>query len=126
MDTCQTSIKTDICFSVPVAHILGLSDRRNITTFGSQRTDLSGEGQTYKTKDLPNTCSRSSAETIMNPIGQNIPVMCLNLETATNNPASFSNREIRKSSDMHVSDHLLFSLRELSSIFQQSVMYLIS
>ena len=35
---------------------------------GSHRTDLSGYGQTDKTKDLPNTYSRSTAETTMNPI----------------------------------------------------------
>ena len=32
MNTCQTSIKTDILFSVAVAHGLGLSDRHKITT----------------------------------------------------------------------------------------------
>ena len=81
MNTCQTSIKTDMLFSVAVAHILGLSDRHK--HIGSQRTDLSG-GQEDKTKDLPNTCSRSTAETTMNPIGQNIPVICLHFETTTN------------------------------------------
>ena len=54
---------------------------------GSHRTDLSGEGQTDKTKDLPNTYSRSTAETIMNPIGHNVLVICLHFETTTNNPA---------------------------------------
>ena len=32
MNTCQTSVKTDILFSVAVAHVLGLSDRHKITT----------------------------------------------------------------------------------------------
>ena len=32
MNTCQTSIKTDILFSVAVAHILGLLDQHKITT----------------------------------------------------------------------------------------------
>ena len=44
---------------------------------GSHRTDLSGEGQADKAKDLPNTYSRSTAETVINSIGQNIPVICL-------------------------------------------------
>ena len=37
-----------------------------------------------RTKDLPNTCSRSTAETTMNPIGQDIPVIYLHLEDTTN------------------------------------------
>ena len=37
-----------------------------------------------KTRDLPNTYSRSTAETAMNPIGQNIPVICLHFEATTN------------------------------------------
>ena len=56
----------------------------------SQRTDLSGEGQTDETKDLPNSYSRSTAETIMNYFGQNIPVICLHLETITNKDDSRS------------------------------------
>ena len=32
MNTCQTSLKTDVLFSAAVTHIPGLSDRRNITT----------------------------------------------------------------------------------------------
>ena len=32
----------------------------------------------------PNTYSRSTAETIMNPIGQNIPEICLHMETTAN------------------------------------------
>ena len=32
MNTCQTSIKTDILFSAAVTHIPGLSDRHEITT----------------------------------------------------------------------------------------------
>ena len=31
MNTCQTSIKTDILFSAAVTHIRGLSDRHEIT-----------------------------------------------------------------------------------------------
>ena len=39
MNTCQTSIKTDIFFSASVTHIiLGLSGKRNITTL--VRTEL--------------------------------------------------------------------------------------
>ena len=33
MNTCQMSIKTDVLFSVAVAHILGLSDQHEITTY---------------------------------------------------------------------------------------------
>ena len=61
----------------------------------------------------------------MNPIDQDIPVFCLHLEDVTDNPASFLIREIPTTSDMHVPDHLLFSLRELSSKFQQSIMCLV-
>ena len=32
MNTCQTSIQTDILFSAAVTHIPGLSDRHKITT----------------------------------------------------------------------------------------------
>ena len=32
MNTCQTSINTDILFSAVVTHMSGLSDRHNITT----------------------------------------------------------------------------------------------
>ena len=32
MNTCQTSLKTDVLFSAAVTRIPGLSDRRNITT----------------------------------------------------------------------------------------------
>ena len=31
MDTCQTSIKTDVLFSAAVTHMLGLSNRHEIT-----------------------------------------------------------------------------------------------
>ena len=37
-----------------------------------------------RTEDLPNTYSRSTAETTMNSIGQNIPVIYLHLEDTTN------------------------------------------
>ena len=38
MDTCQTSIKTDVLFSAAVIHIPGLSDRHEITV--SSLTEL--------------------------------------------------------------------------------------
>ena len=89
MNTCQTSIKTDVLLLVIAEEpILVLQTIREHHS-GSYRTDLSGEGQTDKTKDLPNTYSRSTAETIMNPIGHNAPVICLHFETKPNNPASF-------------------------------------
>ena len=93
MNTCQTSIKTDMFFSTLVVPFV-VPNILKITTFGCHRTDLSGEGQTDKTKDLPNTYSRSTAETTINPIAQNIPVICLHFETTTNNPASFIIRDI--------------------------------
>ena len=42
MNACQTSIMTDILLSAAVTHIPGLSDRHEITTFGSLRTELRG------------------------------------------------------------------------------------
>ena len=42
MNTCQTSIKTDILFSAAVTHIPGLSDRHEITV--SSPTELNYEG----------------------------------------------------------------------------------
>ena len=54
MNTCQTSIKTDILFSIAEDRILVLQTVREHHS-GSHRTDLSGEGQTDKTKELPNT-----------------------------------------------------------------------
>ena len=42
MNTCQTSIKTDILFSAAETHIPGLSGGHKITTGGSQRTELEG------------------------------------------------------------------------------------
>ena len=33
MNICQTSVETDILFSVAVAHILGLSDQYETTTW---------------------------------------------------------------------------------------------
>ena len=41
MNTCQTSIKTDILFSAAVTHIPGLSDKREITV--SSPTELNYE-----------------------------------------------------------------------------------
>ena len=38
MNTCQTSIKTDILFSAAVTHIPGLSDRHEVTV--SSPTEL--------------------------------------------------------------------------------------
>ena len=46
MNTCQTSIKTDIFFSVAVAHILGLSNRHKITTLVPSGLTLVGDRQT--------------------------------------------------------------------------------
>ena len=42
MNTCQTSIKTDILFSAAVTYIPGLSDRHEITTLVP--TELNYEG----------------------------------------------------------------------------------
>ena len=42
MNTCQTSIKTDILFSAAVTHIPGLWNKHEITTFGFHRTELRG------------------------------------------------------------------------------------
>ena len=93
MNTCQTSVKTDMLFSTSVIPIV-VPNTLKITTVGCHRTDLSGEGQTNKTKGLPNAYSRSTAVTTINHIVQNIPVHCLHFETTTNNPASFIIREI--------------------------------
>ena len=65
MNTCQTSIKT------AVAHILGLSGKHGITRFGSQRTDQGWEVKRTNI-DVPKPYRRSTTETIINPIGQNI------------------------------------------------------
>ena len=83
MNTCQTSVKTDILFSAAVTHIPCLSDRhaRSPHWFlpnGTKRVSSD------RTKDLPNMYSRSTAETAMIPTGQNIPVICLHLEDTTN------------------------------------------
>ena len=50
---------------------------------GSHRTELR-VSSSDRTKDLPNTYNRSTAETTINPIGQNIPVIYLHLEDKTN------------------------------------------
>ena len=42
MDTCQTSIKTDILFSAAVTHILGLSRQTQYHHIGFHRTELRG------------------------------------------------------------------------------------
>ena len=88
MNTCQTSIKTDILFSAAVTHIPGLSRQTQYHHISSHRTELR-EVSSDRTKYLPNTYSRSTAETTMNPIGQNIPVICLHLEDTTNSLANF-------------------------------------
>ena len=88
MNTCQTSIETDILFSAAVTHIPGLSRQTRNHHIGSHRTELR-VSSSDRTKDLLNTYSRSTAETTMNSIGHNIPVICLHLEDTTNNPASF-------------------------------------
>ena len=64
-----------------------------ITTVGFRQTDLSGEGQTDKRKYLPNTYSRPTAETTMNLIGQNIPVICLHFKTTTNTHSPWCRRD---------------------------------
>ena len=48
MNTCQTSIKTDILFSAAVIHIPGLSDRHEITM--SSPTELNYEGNLVRQK----------------------------------------------------------------------------
>ena len=48
---------------------------QDTTVVPSERTSSSD-----RTKDLPNTYSRSTAETTMNHIGQNVPVIYLHLE----------------------------------------------
>ena len=57
-----------------------------ITTVGPQRTDLTGEGQADKQRisQIRTRNSRSTAETIMNPIGQSFPLICLHFETTIN------------------------------------------
>ena len=52
---------------------------------GSQRTGLEGTWLD-RTQDLPNTYTRSTAETTMNPIGQTIPVIYLHLEGTPEHP----------------------------------------
>ena len=84
MNTCQTSIKTDILFSAAVTHIPGLTDRNKITTLVLTELNYKKRVSSDRTKDLPNTYSRSTAEATMNLIGQNIPVICLHLEDTTN------------------------------------------
>ena len=81
MNTCQTSIKTDIFIIVllkpPSWSIRQSRDHQN----GSLRTDQSREGQRTN-NDLPNTYSKSTTETIMHPIGQNIPLIYPHFEAA--------------------------------------------
>ena len=48
MNTCQTSIKTDILFSAVVTHIPGLSDRHNIPTLVP--TELNEVGKVRQTQ----------------------------------------------------------------------------
>ena len=45
MNTCQTSIKTDILFSAAVTHILGLLRQTQDHHIDSHRTDLRGYAQ---------------------------------------------------------------------------------
>ena len=61
------------------------------------------------TKDLPNTHSRSTAETTMNAVGQTIPVIHLHLEGNSEQPLQLLNLGRFKMSSMYVSYHLLFS-----------------
>ena len=43
MNTCQTSIKTDILFSAAVTHILGLSGRHKIITLVPNELNYEGD-----------------------------------------------------------------------------------
>ena len=51
MNTCQTSMKTDILFSAAVTHIPGLSDRREITV--SSPNELNKECKLKQNKGSP-------------------------------------------------------------------------
>ena len=52
-------------------------------------TELNDEGNlSDRTKDLPNTYSRSTAETTMNPTGKNTPAIHLHLEGTSNTTGS--------------------------------------
>ena len=67
------------------------------------------------TKDLPNTYSRSTTETIMNPISQNIPVICLHLKDTTNTEVFFLNavdKLLSKRRFFHAPELLLFENHE--------------
>ena len=70
MDTCQTSIKTDILFSALVLPIVGTRDHHMFPT----KLTLSGKVM-RQNNDLPNKYRRSATETFMYPIGQNTPVI---------------------------------------------------
>ena len=50
MDTCQTSINTDILFSAAVTRIPGLSDRHEITV--SSPTELNLEGKLKQNNEI--------------------------------------------------------------------------
>ena len=51
--------------------------------------DGSSDRAKEKAKKNFEELSMGNVETTINPIGQDIPVICLHLEDTTNNPASF-------------------------------------
>ena len=61
------------------------------------------------TKDLPNTHRRSTTETVMNPIGQTIPVIHIHLVSNSEQPPQLLNVGTFETSSDKRSDHLLFS-----------------
>ena len=79
-------------FSVALAHILGLSDNNEITTWFTYRTDR-GWGVKQTNTDLPNTYRRSTTETIMHPIGQKILLMYPHFGIDFLQPPRFLNSE---------------------------------
>ena len=92
MNTCQTSIKYRYIIMVPSSP--SLVEVRD-TTVGSQRTDLSVQVILTNT-DLPNTYSRSTTETIMYPVGQDIPTNLSAFRNCNQQPPPFLNSEHSK------------------------------
>ena len=64
---------------------------KNTTVFPANGTR--GGSSSDRTKDLPNTYSRSTAETSMNPIVQNIPVIYLHFEGTSEQATYFPNQK---------------------------------
>ena len=96
MDTYQTSIKGRyINHSVTEEPILSTTDKHETTIWFASRTDLSGKVM-HTNDDLPNTYSGSTTETIMHPVGQNIPVIYPHFETEIVQPPQFLNLEDSK------------------------------